>query len=76
TALKVKAGGAPALLHLVHCGGRLAGIGDRVGELADTIVAAAGGTPFITEFTFGEYGFEDDGNNTTGGLMLSFSALG
>jgi len=76
TALKTKAGGAPALLHLVHCGGRLAGIGDRVGELADTIVAAAGDTPFITEFTFGEYGFEDDGNNTTGGLMLSFSALG
>jgi hypothetical protein len=36
---------------------------------------AAGDIPFMVEFTFGEYGYEDDGNNTTGGLMLSFTAL-
>ena len=65
-----------AAYHLVHCGGRRAGIGDRIGEVADRIVAQAGGVPFIVEFTFGEYGYEDDGNNTTGGLMLSFSAFG
>jgi hypothetical protein len=76
TALKERAGGQPAALHLVHCGGRLAGIGDRADELAAQIKAAAGDVPYLVEFTFGEYGFEDDGNNTTGGLMLSFSALG
>jgi hypothetical protein len=54
----------------------LAGIGDRTDELVAEIQAAAGDVPYLVEFTFGEYGFEDDGNNTTGGLMLSFTALG
>jgi hypothetical protein len=36
---------------------------------------AAGNVPFIMEFTFGEYGYEDDGNNTTGGLMLSYTGF-
>ena len=27
------------------------------------------------EFTFGEYGFESDNNNTCGGLMLSFTGF-
>ena len=32
--------------------------------------------PFITAFTFGEYGYtDDDQTNTTGGLMLSFTAF-
>ncbi|MDR0500983.1 MAG: FIST C-terminal domain-containing protein [Coriobacteriales bacterium] len=75
TAAKAKLPVAASALHLVHCGGRLAGIGDRREELAANIIAAAGDTPFITEFTFGEYGYEDDGNNSTGGLMLSFSAF-
>jgi hypothetical protein len=68
---------APAgAYHLVHCGGRRAGIGDRIEEVVDQIQKAAGSVPFICEFTFGEYGYEDDGNNTCGGLMLSFSAFG
>lgn len=71
-----KHGRKPAALHLVHCGGRRAGIGGRIEEVAAGIKAAAGDIPFIVEFTFGEYGYEDDGNNTTGGLMLSFTALG
>jgi hypothetical protein len=71
-----KLGSTPAALHLVHCGGRRAGIGDRIDELTSAVLAAAGDIPFIVEFTFGEYGYEDDGNNTTGGLMLSFTALG
>ena len=74
--LKEKAGFAPAAYFFVHCGGRRAGIGDRIGEVADEFIAAADGAPFLVEFTFGEYGFEDDGLNATGGLMLSFTALG
>ena len=73
--LKKKCGFQPAAFHLVHCGGRRAGIGDRIGEVVDGVKKAAGDVPFIMEFTFGEYGFEDDGNNTMGGLMLSYTAL-
>jgi hypothetical protein len=73
--LKVKMKTTPAAFHLVHCGGRRAGIGDRIGELVDGVKKAAGGVPFIMEFTFGEYGYEDDGNNTTGGLMLSYTGF-
>jgi len=65
----------PAAFHLVHCGGRRAGIGDRIGEVVKQIKEAAGDVPFIVEFTFGEYGFESDNNNTCGGLMLSFTGF-
>ena len=43
---------------------------------AAAIKKEAGTIPFIVEFTFGEYGYEDDGRNTCGGLMLSFTAFG
>ena len=62
--------------HLVHCGGRRAGIADRIEEVATQLIKAADGIPFIAEFTFGEYGFKDDGANTCGGLMLSFTGFG
>jgi hypothetical protein len=74
-ALKKKMKIPPAAFHLVHCGGRRAGIGDRIQELAAGVKKAAGDVPFIMEFTFGEYGYEDDGNNTTGGLMLSYTGF-
>ena len=74
--LKEKLCGEVAAFHLVHCGGRRAGIGNRINEVYDKVKNAIGDTPFIMEFTFGEYGFEDDGNNTCGGLMLSFTAFG
>ena len=74
-ALIAKMPGKPLAFHLVHCGGRRAGIGDRIGEVAEQLKAAAGDVPFICEFTFGEYGFERDGENTTGGLMLSFTGF-
>jgi len=74
--LKEKAGFAPAAYFFVHCGGRRAAIDARIGEVADEFIAAAGDVPFLAEFTFGEYGYEDDGLNATGGLMLSFTALG
>jgi len=73
--LKIKMGGEAAAYHLVHCGGRRAGIGDRIDETAQAVKKAAGDVPFIMEFTFGEYGYEDDGNNTTGGLMLSYTGF-
>ncbi len=66
----------PAAYFFVHCGGRRAAIADRIGEVADSFIKEANGVPFIAEFTFGEYGFEQDGLNATGGLMLSFTALG
>lgn len=75
-ALKGKMSARPAAYHLVHCGGRRAGIDARIEEVADAIIKAAGGVPFITEFTFGEYGYVDDGINTCGGLMLSFTGMG
>ena len=75
-ALKNKLAAPAGAFHLVHCGGRRAGIGDRIDEVAAQIKKEAGDVPFICEFTFGEYGYEDDGNNTCGGLMLSFSAFG
>ncbi|MGB5822824.1 MAG: FIST N-terminal domain-containing protein [Proteocatella sp.] len=70
-----KAGEPVGALHLVHCGGRRAGVADRIDELVAETKKAAGDIPFIMEFTFGEYGYEDDGNNTCGGLMLSFTAF-
>jgi hypothetical protein len=65
----------PAAFHLVHCGGRRAGMGERIDELVAGVKKATGDVPFIMEFTFGEYGYEDDGNNTTGGLMLSYTGF-
>jgi hypothetical protein len=65
----------PAAYLLVHCGGRRAGIGERIGEAAELLAREAGDVPFLTEFTFGEYGEVDDGCNTCGGLMLSFTGL-
>jgi hypothetical protein len=74
--LKEKLAVPAGAYHLVHCGGRRAGIGDRIGEVAAEIKKAAGDVPFLVEFTFGEYGSEDDNNNTCGGLMLSFTGFG
>ena len=75
TKLEKKLGAPAGAYLLVHCGGRRAGIGDRIDEVAKELKAAAAGVPFMTEFTFGEFGYEDDGRNTCGGLMLSFSAF-
>lgn len=74
--LKARMEGPIGAFHLVHCGGRRAAIDSRIDEVAKQIKAAAGEVPFIVEFTFGEYGYEADGLNTCGGLMLSFTAFG
>lgn len=73
--LKEKLNVNPGAFHLVHCGGRRAGIDGRIDEVVKEIKAAAGDVPFIVEFTFGEYGYEQDGINTCGGLMLSFTGF-
>ena len=74
--LKQEMNGEIGAYLLVHCGGRRLGIGDRVDEVAKQLKKEANGVPFITIFTFGEYGVKDHGANTTGGLMLSFTAFG
>lgn len=66
----------PAAYLLVHCGGRRAGIDSRINEVSEALKVEAQGVPFIMEFTFGEYGYVDDGMNTVGGLMLSYTAFG
>lgn len=73
--LKEKMPAEAGAYHLVHCGGRRAGIDKRIDEVARQLKEEAGDVPFIAEFTFGEYGFEQDGLNTCGGLMLSFTAF-
>ncbi len=60
---------------LVHCGGRRLGISERVDEVVEKIRNEAKGVPFMTIFTFGEYGVTDHSANTAGGLMLSFTAF-
>lgn len=66
----------PAAYVLVHCGGRKLGIGDRIEEVHKQLVKEARGVPFITVFTFGEYGYDEHSANICGGLMLSFTAFG
>ncbi len=66
----------PAAYILIHCGGRKLAIGDRLEEVHKQIIKEAKGVPFITAFTFGEYGYDEHSANTCGGLMLSFTAFG
>ena len=61
---------------LIHCGGRRAGIADRIDEVHKNILKEARGVPFIVPFTFGEYGYDEHSANICGGLMLSFTAFG
>ena len=66
----------PAAYILIHCGGRRLGIGDRIEEVHKQLVKEAKGVPFITTFTFGQYGYDEHSSNICGGLMLSFTAFG
>lgn len=66
---------SPGAYFLVHCGGRKVGIGDRIEEVYEKIKEEANGVPFITIFTFGEYGYNNHTRNTCGGLMLSFTGF-
>lgn len=66
----------PAAYFLIHCGGRKLAIGDRLEEVHKQIKQVAKNVPFITVFTFGEYGYSEHSSNICGGLMLSFTAFG
>lgn len=66
----------PAAYFLVHCGGRKLAIGDRIDEVHKHILKETKNVPFITIFTFGEYGYSEHSSNICGGLMLSFTAFG
>ena len=66
----------PAAYILIHCGGRKLGIGDRIDEVHKQLLRESKGVPFITAFTFGEYGYDEHSANICGGLMLSFTAIG
>lgn len=66
----------PGAYFLVHCGGRKVGIGDRLEEVYDNLKEVSNGVPFLTIFTFGEYGYHEHSANSCGGLMLSFTAFG
>ncbi|MEG0909400.1 MAG: FIST N-terminal domain-containing protein [Bacilli bacterium] len=65
----------PGAYFLVHCGGRKVGIGDRLEEVYNSIKSVTKDVPFITIFTFGEYGYNEHSRNTCGGLMLSFTGF-
>lgn len=66
----------PVAYLLIHCGGRKLGIGNRIEEVHKQILKETKGVPFITVFTFGEYGYDEHSANICGGLMLSFTAFG
>ena len=66
----------PAAYILIHCGGRKLEIGDRIDEVHKQLLKESKGVPFITVFTFGEYGYEEHSANICGGLMLSFTSIG
>lgn len=66
----------PAAYVFIHCGGRKIGIGDRIEEVHKQMIRETRGVPFITCFTFGEYGYDEHSSNICGGLMLSFTAFG
>ena len=74
--LKRKMFEEPAAFVFIHCGGRRIGIGDRIDEVHKQLVKETKGVPFITAFTFGEYGYDEHSANICGGLMLSFTAFG
>ncbi len=65
----------PGAMLLIHCGGRKLHIGDRVDEDFVAIKNAAGDTPFIVAFTFGEYGQMNHSGATICGLSLSFTGF-
>ena len=73
--LNLKLNRKPAGYFLVHCGGRRAGIGEDIEKVYKNLKDVAGETPFMTIFTFGEYGCENHSSNACGGLMLSFTAF-
>lgn len=74
--LRKKMYNEPAAYILIHCGGRKWGINNRLEEVYQQLLKESKGIPFITCFTFGQYGYDEHSANICGGLMLSFTAFG
>lgn len=72
--LKKKCSTASSYLLICSSGLRLR-MGDKIDEVYKQIKKHSEDVPFLVVFTFGEYGYTDDQTNTTGGLMLSFTAF-
>jgi hypothetical protein len=70
--------GGPASLAgglIVYCAGCMLAVDDQMPEVANTVLRAFGGMPFIGCFTFGEQGLMLD-RNVHGNLMISAIAFG
>lgn len=61
---------------VTYCGGCMLALGDRVPEMADRIVDAIPGVPFIGCFTFGEQGKFAGAANLHSNLMISAIVFG
>ncbi len=72
---KENLGAEPGVMFLIHCGGRAAGIGDRMDEVVKEVKKVVGDLPFAGVLTFGEYGYDKWTKNACGGLMLSVFML-
>lgn len=65
----------PAGYLLIHNGGRCLKIGKRMNEVYEQLKKETKDIPFLVVFTSCEYGYGEDQTNTTGNLMLSFTAF-
>lgn len=74
--VKNKMYNTPAAYVLMHCAGRKMAIGNRLEEVYQQLIRETKGVPFITTFTFGQYGYDEHSANMCGGLMLSFTIFG
>ena len=74
--VKNKMYNTPAAYVLMHCAGRKMAIGNRLEEVYQQLIRETKGVPFITAFTFGQYGYDEHSANMCGGLMLSFTIFG
>ncbi len=64
---------------LIHSGNRKKRVGSQLNEIYNHLKDSTNGVPFMTIFTFGEYGYSsidtDCNSNNCGELMLSFTGF-
>lgn len=61
---------------VIYCGGCMLAVQDRMEEVAQGVVSALGGAPFLGVFTFGEQGAPLGAETRHGNLMISCSSFG
>ena len=57
----------------IYCAGCMLTVGDRMGEVVDSINESLNGAPFLGVFSFGEQGCLIGDRNVHGNLMISFT---